>query len=229
MPSRYSSDAPPPVEMCAERVLVEPERAHGRGRVTAADDGKPSALRRSPRPRPGCRPRTAPARTRPSGRSRTRSRASASTRGERGDAVAGPMSRPFCRRGIASAATTWVRGVVRLQLARRPRCQSAAPDLVAGARRAAAGRSSIWSSSSSESPTSWPCAARNVKHMPPPTSSRSTLGSSASITASLSRHLRAAEHDDVRPLRLAGQLAQHRDLGRHQARRRSAAAAAATS
>ena len=35
------------------------------------------------------------------------------------------------------------------------------------------------SASSSESPTSRPCAARKVKHMPPPMSSMSTLGSSA--------------------------------------------------
>ena len=42
------------------------------------------------------------------------------------------------------------------------------------------------SSSSSDLPTSWPWALRKVKHMPPPTSSLSTFGSSAWITASLS-------------------------------------------
>jgi hypothetical protein len=45
---------------------------------------------------------------------------------------------------------------------------------------------STWSASSSDFPTPCPCAARNVKHMPPPTSSRSTFGSNASMTASLS-------------------------------------------
>ena len=40
--------------------------------------------------------------------------------------------------------------------------------------------------SSSDVPTSWPWALRKVKHIPPPMSSRSTVGSSASITASLS-------------------------------------------
>ena len=44
----------------------------------------------------------------------------------------------------------------------------------------------IWSASSSESPTPWPWAARKVKHIPPPTSSESTCGSSDSITCSLS-------------------------------------------
>ena len=44
----------------------------------------------------------------------------------------------------------------------------------------------IWSGSSRESPTPWPCAARKVKHIPPPTTSESTCGSSDSITCSLS-------------------------------------------
>ena len=55
--------------------------------------------------------------------------------------------------------------------------------LAGGEERSAA---SIWSASSSELPTPRPCAARNVKHMPPPTSRRSTVGSRLSITASLS-------------------------------------------
>ena len=41
-------------------------------------------------------------------------------------------------------------------------------------------------SSSSEPPTSCPCARKKVKHIPPPTRSVSTSGSSASITAILS-------------------------------------------
>jgi hypothetical protein len=45
------------------------------------------------------------------------------------------------------------------------------------------------SSSSSDFPTSWPWALRNVKHMPPPTSSLSTFGSSDWMTASLSETL----------------------------------------
>ena len=45
---------------------------------------------------------------------------------------------------------------------------------------------STWSASTSESPTRWPWATRNVKHMPPPMTRASTTPSSASMTASLS-------------------------------------------
>ena len=48
---------------------------------------------------------------------------------------------------------------------------------------------STWSSSSSDLPTSWPWALRKVKHMPPPTSSLSTLPSRLSMTPSLSETL----------------------------------------
>ena len=91
------------------------------------------------------------------------------------------MSRPFQPSGISStgtvrvfasaeksSATTTSVGSTILPDSRRPR------------------QASIWSLSSSESPTPRPRAARKVKHIPPPTSSESTFGSSASITASLS-------------------------------------------
>ncbi len=38
LPSRYSSEAPPPVEMCPNAASSMPERAHRRRRVAAADD-----------------------------------------------------------------------------------------------------------------------------------------------------------------------------------------------
>ena len=44
----------------------------------------------------------------------------------------------------------------------------------------------IWSSSHSESPTGYPFAARNVKHIPPPITNESTTRKSASITPILS-------------------------------------------
>lgn len=47
----------------------------------------------------------------------------------------------------------------------------------------------IWSSWSSEMPTSYPLALRKVYAMPPPMSSRSALPSSWSMTASLSETL----------------------------------------
>ena len=46
-----------------------------------------------------------------------------------------------------------------------------------------------WLSSSMEAPVLWPWAARNVKHMPPPTRRASTFSSNASITPSLSETL----------------------------------------
>ena len=51
-------------------------------------------------------------------------------------------------------------------------------------------------------PIGWPCAARNVKHMPPPMMRLSTTSSRASITPSLSRHLGPAEDGDERPARV---------------------------
>ena len=83
------------------------------------------------------------------------------------------------------------------------------------------------SASSSDLPTSWPWALRNVKHMPPPMSSLSTLGSSASMTASLSETFDAAEHHHVRPLGVAGQPLRAPRPRAAPGRRRSAAAAPA--
>ena len=76
---------------------------------------------------------------------------------------------------------------------------------------------SIWSSSSSESPTSWPCAARKVNAMPPPIKSRSTLASRFVDHPELVGDLRATEHDHVGPHEFFGQPSQHLDLGEHQA------------
>ena len=91
------------------------------------------------------------------------------------------MSRPFQPSGIASADTVRVFASAE---------NSSATTTSDGRTILPDSRSlrqvSIWSRSSSESPTPCPWAARNVKHIPPPTSSASTFGSSASITASLS-------------------------------------------
>ena len=84
---------------------------------------------------------------------------------------------------------------------------------------------SSWSSSSRLLPTSWPWALRKVKTMPPPMSSLSALLQQVVDDAELVGDLRAAEHHDVRALRVDGEPAQHVDLGRHQATHRRAAAA----
>ena len=72
------------------------------------------------------------------------------------------------------------------------------------------------SSSSSDLPTSWPWALRKVKHMPPPMSSLSTLGSSASITASLSDTFDPPSTTTYGALGVIGELGEHLDLAQHQ-------------
>ena len=91
----------------------------------------------------------------------------------------GRASRPGSRRGDG------LRSARRRRTCPRPRRRPAARSC---RRPAPAGRGRCRPSppAAASSPTSWPCALRKVKHMPPPMSSLSTLGSSASITASLS-------------------------------------------
>ena len=72
------------------------------------------------------------------------------------------------------------------------------------------------SCSSSEVPTSWPWALRKVKHIPPPMSSRSTVGSSASITASLSDTLDPPSTTTYGRSGSPAQPRQHLDLAQHQ-------------
>ena len=164
---------------------ARPRRCRARGRPPPSRRRRRrSARRRPPRPRrrrgcPGERRQLEHAhRAVPEHRLRARER-----RGEQRDGR-GPMSRPIRSAGIASAATTRRR--------RRRRTPSAHDDvgrqhdLVAGSARAARGRCRPGRPRAASSPTSWPCALRKVKHMPPPTSRLSTLGSSASMTASLS-------------------------------------------
>src|SRR5690606_14511625 len=99
-------------------------------------------------------------------------------------AVAGPMSRPMVPSGISSAAMTrWSASSVN---------ESATTTSDGNWIRSPCGPSSrsrtesTWSSSTRLARTSYPRAASSVKHMPPPTSIESTLGSRFSITPSLS-------------------------------------------
>ena len=93
----------------------------------------------------------------------------------------GPMSRPFHPSGIFSTGTVRVFASAENSSATTTSTGSTIlPD--SSSRR----QLTIWSASSSESPTPSPCAARKVKHIPPPTSSESTCGSSDSMTSSLS-------------------------------------------
>ena len=66
-------------------------------------------------------------------------------------------------------------------------------------------------------PTSWPCAFRKVKTMPPPISSLSALASRLSITASLSDTFAPPSTTTYGRSGLLGQLLQYLDLGEYQA------------
>ena len=165
--------------------VAEPEGDERRGRVPAADDRRPRGARRRPRPPPGCRPRTAPARTLPSARSRTRCpppRSPRRTRPRCGGRCRGPSSRSGPRPRRAPGARR------RRRSGRRSRGRPAAgartmsPPPRPSTRRA----SSTPSSSTSESPTSTPCARKNEKHIAPPTRSWSARSRNASITPILS-------------------------------------------
>ena len=114
--------------------------------------------------------------------------------------------RPRCRRRPRTRARPRRRPAARARRrARRPR-------------RGTRGTASTWSASSSESPTSWPCAARNVKHIPPPTSRRSTVPQQVLDDAELVGDLRRRRAP--RRTAAAGRAvsrSQHLDLGQHQA------------
>ena len=76
------------------------------------------------------------------------------------------------------------------------------------------------SCSHSESPTGWPCAVRNVKHMPPPITTSSTTPSSASITLSLSLTFEPPSTATNGRGGVLAQAEQHLDLRRQQPARR---------
>ena len=183
LPSISSSDAPPPVERWSTR-SASPNCASA-----AAESPPPTtvvavASRPPPRRPRACRPRTARARTRPSGRSRTpcRRRAIASrvALGRARRRRRAPSSRRARRRRRASRTLG-----VGVERARRRRGRSAARSLSPPPRaRARAG--STPSSSHSESPTSWPWALKNGKHIAPPIRTASARSRNASSTPILS-------------------------------------------
>ena len=219
LPSRYSRLAPPPVEMWPNAASSKPSL-----RTAAAESPPPTTERpvdlgeRLGDGAGALGERVAP-RRRPSGRSRT---PSARRRAAAANAAAdsGPMSRPRLSAGISD-------GRHDLRLGRRghrtgtrcrPRCRSAArsPRRSRRPARGSRGRSATWSSSSRLLPTSWPWAARNVNTMPPPISSLSALVEQVVDHAQLVGDLRAAEHHDVRALRVDRQPPEYVDLRGHQ-------------
>ena len=166
LPSISSSDAPPPVERWVTW-SARPKLVQRRGRVAAADDGRARRRRDRLGDRAGAAPRTARARTRPSGRSRTRCRPPRSSRGvglpRSAGRCRGPSSRRARRRRRSSAPRRRRRSARRSPGRRAARASLPAP---ASSERARAGSTS--SSAHSESPTGWPWAAKNGKHIAPP-------------------------------------------------------------
>ena len=206
---------------CGRSALVEAELAHGRGRVTAADDrqavdlgqglghgpgalGEGSGLEDAHRPVPEDRLGVGDGRR------------------ERARRVGPDVEAQAVGRDLARRYDVWLR----LAVAGRERGvdhdvgrqQDLHPGLLGPLEVGPA--VSSWSSSSRLLPTSWPWASRNVKTMPPPISSRSALPSRLSITPSLSETFEPAEHHDVGPRGVDGQPAQDVDLLGHQAAHR---------
>src|SRR5215207_2461305 len=171
-PSRYSSDAPPPVEMWSKATSATPSC-----RIAAAESPPPTTVKARLAAIASATPwvpaaNGATSKT-PIGPFQNTVPAP-DTAPPKTLTVVGPTSSPLLPAGIASASTTCV----------------LASSATSVATTMSTGRPiRSWSASSSESPTSKPRAARKVKHIPPPTSSRSTFGSSAEITPSLSETL----------------------------------------
>ena len=198
--------------MCENAVLGQAQRTHGGRRVAAADHAEAVRRRRSPGPPRGCPPRTAPSRTRPWAVPEHRLRPGEHL-GE-GRHRSGPMSRPIQPSGIASTGTVRVAASA---------ANASATTTSEGSRifpdSSRPRQVAIRSASSSEPPTGWPWAARNVKHIPPPTSRASTFGSRASMTASLSETFEPPRTTTYGRSGSVGELAQHLHLGQDQTAR----------
>ena len=202
LPSISSSDAPPPVERWSTR-SASPNCAQRRGAVAAADDRR--ARRR--RDRLGDRARAGRERLElerahravPEDACRRRAitlaRSAAAVRGA--DVEAHPAV------GDVDAVELAALGVGR-EARRRARGRSGSSSLPPAARRRARARpGSMPSSSHSESPTAWPWAAKNGKHIAPPIEDRVGALEERLDHADLVGHLRAADDRDERPLRVA--------------------------
>src|SRR6266542_1209073 len=184
LPSRYSRDAPPPVEMCPKDFSSSP-----RIRTAAAESPPPTTVKPSTAAIASATARVPAAN---GGSSNTPIGPFQNTvlggrnASVKAATVRGPMSRPSRSAGIASAATT----PESASAANRSAATMSTGSSIRSPPRSSSSRQvSTISASSRDLPTSYPRALRNVKHIPPPISSRSTFGKSASMTASLSETL----------------------------------------
>ena len=190
--SMNSSDAPPPVRHVVDAV-GEPELAHRRRAVAAADDREAAAVGARPRRPCASRPRTAPSRTHPSGRSTTRSPRRRSRR-RSVPAVSARCRSPSSRRG-SHRRRTWrvcrVGGhVLRDDDVGRDHDAARLQQLAAARRPGRARRASR-----RRSP---PCATRNVNAIAPPMRIVSQRVEQRVDHAELVADLRAAEDRDER-------------------------------
>src|SRR6266508_239282 len=184
LPSRYSRDAPPPVEMCPKDFSSSP-----RIRTAAEESPPPTTVKPSTAAIASATARVPAAN---GGSSNTpigpfqNTVLAGRNASVKAATVRGPMSRPSRSAGIASAATT----PESASAANRSAATMSTGSSIRSPPRSSSSRQvSTISASSRDLPTSYPRALRNVKHIPPPISSRSTLGKSASMTASLSETL----------------------------------------
>ena len=200
-----------------ELVLVDAESAHRRRRITAADHreclGEPGHCLRDP----SCPAAKISSSNTPIGPFQKTVWASAS-RAANSSTETGPMSSPSSCRGSDQPRRPWT------QRPRRP---------IARSRRRPAGRPCRTRGtpctcrpgrSRATTPTGCTGAAKNVKHMPPPTSSRSTLGSRFSITASLSETFEPPRTTTYGRFGLLSQLGEHLDLAQDKIARARATA-----
>ena len=211
LPSRYSSDAPPPVEMC-EKV----DSSSPRARTAAAESPPPTTLMPSTAATAwatcGCRWRTARARRRPSGRSRT----------------------PSWRRRAPRRTARPTRGRCRGPSGRRGSCRPARSGSAASAENSAEVTMSVGSTSVSRVVTQEGRAGLDLVLLEQRVADVVALrlqereahaaadeqlvhlGSECLDDAELVRDLGPAEHDHVGPYGVGGQRLEHVDLGRDQ-------------
>ena len=199
LPSISSSDAPPPVETWSTR-SASPNCASAAARVAAADDrrGRASGDRLGDRARAG-RERLELERAHRAVPEHRAGVARSPRRSAR--AVCGPMSSPIQPSGTSTPSSARV-SVSARELAPERRGRSGSRSLLAARARARAARGSMPSSSHSESPTAWPCALKNGKHIAPPIRIASARCEERVEHADLVGHLGAADDRDERPLRV---------------------------
>src|SRR5262249_35051134 len=184
LPSRYSSDAPPPVDMCENSPSWIPS-----ARTAAAESPPPTTLNAPLRVAATIASATPLVPAANAGNSNTPIGPFQKTVSALDSSVVnrlidpGPISRPILSLGIASAATVCGgESAANFSATTMSIGSRSTSTYVSSSRR----QVSIISSSSSDFPTEKPSAARKVKHIPPPITMLSALVASDSMTPSLS-------------------------------------------